>query len=362
MGDLLQADFRSDQVDAAAGLDELVRHTRDVQRDQIHRDTAHHRNPLPSDHRNAAIAQRPGVAVRVARADGRDPHARRRGVGGAVTHRGRLGDLPQLQDAALDPEHGPAGVSVVEERVAAEQRYADAGHVARPSVAPQRARGVADAGRGVRQQGAEPVESPELFPQHGRIPVVGACEVGHDIPDVEPLEIRAAVQQFRQLAPAHAQAGHAGVDVDHRRQGRSGLAGAPDPTGALVRSDQDRDQAVVEECPRATPGDALEDEDVRIRQQAAQSDALPVGGREELPAARVEQRLRNPIDAQPVSVRLDDSRAVGGRHGIPAGAVVGRERVQIDRDEGAQRRVPAQEGSCPLLAIDGALRQLRRPP
>jgi hypothetical protein len=186
---------------------------------------------------------------------------------------------------------------------------------------------------------AQLVETLQLFLDPGRATLVGAGEVRHHVAYVQRIEVCAVLEQLPQLLATEAQAGHAGVDVQHGRQRPPFAARARRPVGALAGCDQHRHQAVHAKGVRAERRDALEHVDIRVGQQGAQGDAFAVGRGEKLAAAGAEQRRSDAREAEAVGVGLDDRGTAGRGDPVPAVVVIGRERVEVDGDEGAHVRV-----------------------
>ena len=84
---------------------------------------------------------------------------------------------------------------------------------------------------------------------------------------------------------------------------------------------------------------ALEYGDLRLASQCAQLPRFSRGCDEEPAATLAQQPAHDALDAEAVSIGLDDRGAVGGRRTVAEKSEIVRERVEIDAQRGGSRRI-----------------------
>ena len=183
--------------------------------------------------------------------------------------------------------------------------------------AQERAAGVGEARRRRRQLGAQRLEAQALALVHGVVGMIGAGEMAHHQRGLEGGQQLGRGRHLVELAFGHAEAVHAGVDVDGGRHAPPARAAVGRPVARLRQAREHGAQIEARVVRLGAGQQAVEHVDGGAGLHLAGRAPLAQAGDEEGLAALAGERLGDRCQPQTVGVGLDDAGAFG-----PAGGLI----------------------------------------
>ena len=230
-------------VDEIAALYRAGRHLGDVDDDQVHRDAPGEGAVQPGNDGGAGgdlrVALRVGgargarVAVGIADRHHREPPRPVRGPLRVVADRVAVGRGPDLDDAALKPDHRLHRVAAAGSRIAAVEGVAGADEIVMWSFRQEDPRRVAERGAHFGERLAHRRKAIDLARVQPVFRLLGADEMAHHQGRLEIGKERAA-RDLGGRGSRQPEAVHAGVEMERRRIPRPGVPAKSRPFGDLV--------------------------------------------------------------------------------------------------------------------------------
>ena len=221
----------------------------------------------------------------------------------------------------------------------------------------ENAGGIGERGRHAGKALAHMREGSDLPGIDGVVRLLGGDEMAHHEAWREGTEQLSVFGELDRRFHPQAEAVHAGVDMEGRRQAACAGAAEGRPLLDLFQRAEHRPQVVRPVGGSGAGQKAVQHVDHGIGRGRAHAPSLDGVGDEEGAAAGAIERRHSLLDANAIGVGLDDRRRLGGADPCGQGAPVGDQGGQVDGEKPA-RLILADGGAGPVRCAGHNVRSL----